>query len=289
MTARDLSTGMTPPGPRAMLSARGPRLRKSGRGIALCAVLLVAAPGFGQSVGSREQLLRLEEQIRRQQDQIEELRAALEEQAGLVKALQGRLPSTVEQPATEAGGAPLVTKSPTTVGTEKFNLKASGFMEATAMVRSRNQNADVGETFGNVPLDGTANSFLSSFRMSSRHSRLSLLASARLQLRRPRVLRTDVLPGKHSRVRLTAARPVAMRLAGRLPLPRRQSLDLAEHAGHLIQPGPQRTRNGCAGNLLPSYPPGSVVRARGHAARMSGEFVRQLNSISPPMTPRHSS
>ena len=47
------------------------------------------------------------------------------------------------------------------------------------MVRSRNQNADVGEAFGNVPLDGTANSFLSSFRMSSRHSRLSLLASAR--------------------------------------------------------------------------------------------------------------
>lgn len=162
-----------------MLSARGPRLRKSGRCIALCAVLLVATPGFGQSVGSREQLLRPEERIRRQQDQIEELQAALAEQADLVKALQERLPSTVEQPATEAGGAPLVTKSPTTVGTEKFNLRASGFMEATAMVRSRNQNADVGETFGNVPLDGTANSFLSSFRMSSRHSRLSLLASAR--------------------------------------------------------------------------------------------------------------
>ena len=51
-------------------------------------------------------------------------------------------------------------------------------MEATAMLRTRNQNADLGETFGNVVLDGTANSALSSFRMSSRHSRLLLLAKA---------------------------------------------------------------------------------------------------------------
>lgn len=110
--------------------------------------------------------------------------------------------------------------------------------------------------------------------------------SADLQLPRPRVLRTDVLPRKHSRVRLTAARPVAMRLAGRYSLPKRQSLDLAGRAAHLVPLGPQRTRNGCAGNLLPSYPPGSVVRARGHAVRRSGEFVHQLDSISPPITPR---
>ena len=66
-----------------------------------------------------------------------------------------------------------------TIGNERFSLKAGGFVEATAMLRSRNQNADVGETFGNVPLDGTGNSSLSSFRMSSRHSRLSLLAKAK--------------------------------------------------------------------------------------------------------------
>lgn len=52
-------------------------------------------------------------------------------------------------------------------------------MEAAAMVRSRNQDADVGETFGSVPLDGTENFSLNSFRMSSRHSRLSLLAKAK--------------------------------------------------------------------------------------------------------------
>lgn len=88
MVARDLSKGTTTPGRRALIPAREPRLRKSGRRIVLCTVLLVATPRFGQSVGSRDQLLRLEEQIRRQPDQIEELRAALEEQAGLVKALQ---------------------------------------------------------------------------------------------------------------------------------------------------------------------------------------------------------
>ena len=47
------------------------------------------------------------------------------------------------------------------------------------MVWTRNQNTDVGETFGNVPLDGTANASLSWCRMSSRLSRLSVLATAR--------------------------------------------------------------------------------------------------------------
>ena len=172
--------GMPPPGPRAMLSAREPRLR-GGLGAASLSARSDWLPPQGSvsqsapanrccasrngSEGSRTRL--------------RNCRLHWQRQAGLVNALQERLPSPAEQPAAEATEAPSVTKSPTTVGTERFSMKAGGFLEATAMVRLRNQNADVGETFGNVPLDGTANSFLSSFRMSSRHSRLSLLASAR--------------------------------------------------------------------------------------------------------------
>ena len=83
-----------------------------------------------------------------------------------------------EWPETAIQTAAQEKPKPATVGNERFSLKARGFVEATATLRTRNQNADVGETFGNVPLDGTANSALSSFRMSKRYSRLSLLAKA---------------------------------------------------------------------------------------------------------------
>ncbi len=117
----------------------------------------------------------MKEQIALQQQQIEQLQATLARQAAVLEALEGSVSSpptraTLEQEGTE----PLV--AGTRIGDNRFSLQVGGFMEATAMVRSRNQNADVGETFGNIPLDGTANAGLSSFRMSSRHSRLSLLA-----------------------------------------------------------------------------------------------------------------
>lgn len=107
------------------------------------------------------------------------MQAALAEQAEGVRALRAKL----ARPENEAARAPPEpgprANPPTAVGDERFTLKAAGFIESTTLVHLRNQNADVGETFGNVPLDGTANSSLSSFRMSSKHSRLSLLAKAK--------------------------------------------------------------------------------------------------------------
>ena len=47
------------------------------------------------------------------------------------------------------------------------------------MLRSRNQRTDVGETFGSISLDLTANSSLSSFRMSNSHFRRSLRTRAK--------------------------------------------------------------------------------------------------------------
>lgn len=55
-------------------------------------------------------------------------------------------------------------------------IAIGGFVEATGLYRSANQNADVGSTFGNIPLSGTANSKLSEFRGTARQSRVSLLA-----------------------------------------------------------------------------------------------------------------
>ena len=153
----------------------------------LAALALTAQIGASLAVAAepQEELLRLREQIVRQQKQIEAFQVALAQQARALQALETRLSNkapntessharTQEQPTTSS-------VPPTRIGNERLSLQVGGFVEATAMVRSRNQNADVGETFGNIPLDGTANATLSSFRMSSRHSRLSLLAKARAQ------------------------------------------------------------------------------------------------------------
>lgn len=65
-------------------------------------------------------------------------------------------------------------------GFQKFQYKGisfapGGFFDATAIVRSANENADVQSTFGNIPLQGSANSHLREFRGTARGSRLNLL------------------------------------------------------------------------------------------------------------------
>lgn len=154
-----------------------PRLRTR-PALALIALVFIAIPAFGQVPDPQQMLARLQEQVERQQQQIETLQTAINEQAELVRVLQSQLKSQTPAFSLAEAQTPLEQPPPATVGNDRFSLKAGGFVEATAMLRTRNQNADVGETFGNVPLDGTANSALSSFRMSSRYSRLSLLAKA---------------------------------------------------------------------------------------------------------------
>ena len=61
-----------------------------------------------------------------------------------------------------------------------FTLTPGGFLEAAAIYRTANENADMGSSFGGVPFDGTANSHLPEFRGSARQSRLSLLAEGYL-------------------------------------------------------------------------------------------------------------
>lgn len=65
-------------------------------------------------------------------------------------------------------------------GFQKFQYKGvsfspGGFFDATAVIRSANENADVQSTFGNIPLQGSTNSHLQEFRGTARGSRLNLL------------------------------------------------------------------------------------------------------------------
>lgn len=55
-------------------------------------------------------------------------------------------------------------------------LMPGGFVEGTFLGRSGNENADVGSTFRDMPIKGTANSRLSEFRGTARQSRLSVFA-----------------------------------------------------------------------------------------------------------------
>ncbi|MBS0182055.1 MAG: hypothetical protein JSS39_06600 [Nitrospira sp.] len=60
-----------------------------------------------------------------------------------------------------------------------IHFAPGGFFDGTAIFRSANENADVQSTFGDIPLQGSANSQLSEFRGSARGSRLNLLGEGR--------------------------------------------------------------------------------------------------------------
>jgi len=64
---------------------------------------------------------------------------------------------------------------------KNVNLTPGGFFETTLLFRSANENADVGSTYRDIPLQGTANSQMHEFRMTSRQSRVSLLAETKVK------------------------------------------------------------------------------------------------------------
>lgn len=138
--------------------------------------LLTAVAGFSQT-----EVQALREQVVRQQKRIEALDAALEDLRQVVARALGTPAALDRGPA-----APDVPPAPQALaqsesGPEKLRFKnvhlsPIGFVEATAMYRSQNQNADAGSTFGGIPLAGTANSKLSEFHGSARQSRFGLLA-----------------------------------------------------------------------------------------------------------------
>jgi len=67
-------------------------------------------------------------------------------------------------------------EEPASIHYKGLTLTPGGFFEATALVRNRNENADIASSFNGIPLNGTSNSKLSEYRGSTRDSRFSLLA-----------------------------------------------------------------------------------------------------------------
>ena len=64
---------------------------------------------------------------------------------------------------------------PATIRYKGLSLTPGGFLEGSFVLRTRNENADINNTYTGVPLNGSTNSKLSEFRGSARDSRISLL------------------------------------------------------------------------------------------------------------------
>src|SRR5271157_1022850 len=150
-------------------------------------------------------------QIQQQQGEIERLQKSLQTSVQLLQQQQNQLQVSVQETSEQASVAQEsavqanreMTDLRSSVGTVSESLQAQdsrvkslesptefrykgltftpgGFLEATALVRTRNENADISSTYSGIPLNGTSNSKLSEFRGSARDSRLSLLVQANL-------------------------------------------------------------------------------------------------------------
>ncbi|HTF36153.1 MAG TPA: hypothetical protein VK714_20925 [Myxococcota bacterium] len=121
------------------------------------------------------QLEEMKKALESQQQQIQQLRKEVQSRDQSIEQMQQQIDKT-ELTATETAKISAEQREEKKEAKKAFTLTPGGFLEATAIYRTANQNADVGSTFGNIPFDGTANSHLSEFRGTARQSRLSLLA-----------------------------------------------------------------------------------------------------------------
>ena len=141
-----------------------------------------------------EQFQQLEKKVLEQQQQIARQQAQINQ---LLQRLQSNSPAPSQAQSTagkssagneaqispSASSATLQTGSsskealnPAAIRYKGLTLSPVGFITADAVFRTRNENADVGDSFGSLPFGGLANSHLSEFRATARASRLGLLA-----------------------------------------------------------------------------------------------------------------
>jgi hypothetical protein len=128
-------------------------------------LIVVAAEGLAQSP-EQDQTIR---ELRNQLEEMRSLMVSIQNRiAGLEAAKgSGEVPS---QPDEAKGGG-----EPTAIRFKGLTLTPGGLLNSTALVRARNENADVSTSYAATPLDGSSNANLSELRGSVRNSQLSLL------------------------------------------------------------------------------------------------------------------
>jgi hypothetical protein len=119
----------------------------------------------------QEQLNQHQQQLRQQQEAINSLQQQIEEAQAQVRA--PRLINAAAQVAPVAQKQEV--ERPLAIHYKGLTLTPGGFLEATFIGRSRNQQADVASFPNGAPFGGTTASRLSEFRASGRSTRLTLL------------------------------------------------------------------------------------------------------------------
>jgi hypothetical protein len=134
----------------------------------------------GSSGDVSGQLQEMKQMLQGQQKQIQDMRVELDQRDQTIEQMQRKLDETrMAVSDTRSAAPPVGAPGPQGESKDSFHLTPGGFLESTAIFRSRNENSDVGSTYGNIPFDGTANSDLTEFRGTARQSRLSLLAEGK--------------------------------------------------------------------------------------------------------------
>ncbi|HXJ84867.1 MAG TPA: hypothetical protein VMS64_40020, partial [Candidatus Methylomirabilis sp.] len=138
-----------------------------------------AQPSTTSSGDVSGELREMKQMLEGQQKQIQEMRGELQQRDQAIQQMQRQLDETRTAVSDTRSAAPVAARDPQGGSSESFRLTPGGFIESAMIFRSRNENADLGSTYGNIPFDGTANSDLTEFRGSARQSRLSLLAEGK--------------------------------------------------------------------------------------------------------------
>lgn len=154
----------------------------------------------------QDKLDQAQTQIQQQQGQIEHLHQSLQESINALQQEQQQLRASVQKAndevvvarnaAVEAGSQVTAVKTsveatqtslvaqdkrvknledPIAIRYKGLRITPGGFVESTIVVRTRNENADIANSYAGVPLNGSPNSKLTEFRGSVRDSRLSLM------------------------------------------------------------------------------------------------------------------
>ena len=144
--------------------------------------LTVTAGGLAQSSNQgpttselQRQLDEMRSQMIKMENRIAELEATRENAATSSTTDTVPFQSQAAQPeAFQSQPVETGPEEPTSFHFKGLTLTPGGFLEGTMLVRTRNENADIANSYSAIPLNGSSNAKLSEFRGTARNSEFSL-------------------------------------------------------------------------------------------------------------------
>lgn len=141
--------------------------------------LMVTAEALGQSPNQGSTT----GELQKLQNQLEEMRSQMAKMQNRITELDATKENAPTSGSIQAPAQALRSQQAAAKNAEEpmafhykgLTLTPGGFFEATSIVRTRNENADVATAYSTIPLNGSSNAKLSEFRGSVRHTRLSLM------------------------------------------------------------------------------------------------------------------